>query len=1108
MSLNPISSHRLQANSDLIRNICILAHVDHGKTTLSDSLLASNGIISQSMAGKLRYLDSRPDEQQRGITMESSAISLHFKVATRPTTDESETSKPASPKINEYLINLIDSPGHIDFSSEVSAASRLCDGALVLVDAVEGVLSQTVIVLRQAWVEKLKPVLVINKIDRLITELQLTPSEAYKHLTRLIEQVNAVMGSFYAGDRMEQDLKWREQHDNQEENQDNYEETSDENLYFSPDKNNVVFASAIDGWGFNISQFASIYEKKLGIKREKLEKVLWGDFYFDPKTKRVVDAKHFKGNVGSRKPLFVQLVLDNIWKVYESAIIEPDTEQRAKIVTALNLKVVPQIVKGKDGKQFVSAVFGQWIPLSRSLLLTVIEIIPPPSKAQAIRIPSILDSIPDGNDPTVVEPKVLKGMLECDKNGPLVSYVSKVIAVPEKELIRKKKEQKELDEASGSPMSAIELRKRKARELAASLQSQPQSGFNSERKDEEDDYDEDDLDAYFEKLKLEQEKKDEEQEKLIGFTRVLSGTLSVGQELYLLHPKYDYKKDPTAHRVKVTVTDLFLLMGRDLIPMTDVPAGNIVGIGGLDGKILKNGTLVSLEHGHGPNLASMSNVRTNKPIVRVAVEPVDPTKLDALEAGLKLLNLSDPMVQVSVADNGEHILMAAGELHLERCIKDLKERFAKVDIQVSQPIVPYKETIVVPDAEQVQQAYKQLQQQKQQDEEQGNNKVVPVEDIIGLQEAKIGSTTVKLRILPLLPKVVQFLHDNHHTIESLISLQRQRKDFEKSDENGSKVTELEDKSWCIFESQFDEMIGEVLSKEMKKSNNLINTKRYELFSNYLKLKNVISFGPKRTGANILIDATPGNILKTRVVQKLVDEGSSSTSRKEASFGYEESLITGFQLATQQGPLTAEPVEGVAVLVEYAESANSTSERPDAENEDSEDQQQKKSEVTNSGRMIPVTKEMIHHGFLAWSPRLLFAMYSCEIQATMDVLGKVYGVITRRRGRVINEEMREGTPFYLIHAKLPVVESFGFSEEIRKKTSGAANPQLVFDGFQMVIDQDPFWVPTTEEELEDLGETADRENLAKMYMDSVRRRKGLAVDEKVVNNAEKQRTLKR
>lgn len=128
--------------------------------------------------------------------------------------------------------------------------------------------------------------------------------------------------------------------------------------------------------------------------------------------------------------------------------------------------------------------------------------------------------------------------------------------------------------------------------------------------------------------------------------------------------------------------------------------------------------------------------------------------------------------------------------------------------------------------------------------------------------------------------------------------------------------------------------------------------------------------------------------------------------------------------------------------------------------------------------------------------------------TAEVLGKVYGVITRRRGRIISESLNEGTPFFTILSVLPVAESFGFSDEIRKRTSGAASPQLVFQGFEM-LDEDPFWVPFTEDQLEDLGELADKENVAKRYMDMVRARKGLEVKgRKLIKDAEKQKTLKR
>ncbi|KAJ1781896.1 Cytoplasmic GTPase/eEF2-like protein (ribosomal biogenesis), partial [Coemansia sp. RSA 2167] len=207
---------------------------DHGKTTLSDALLATNGIISSKLAGKIRYLDSREDEQQRGITMESSGISLYHKQT------ENDT---------EYLINLIDSPGHVDFSSEVASAARLSDGALVLVDVLEGVCTQTVSVLHQAWVENVRPVLFLNKLDRMIVEWRMTPSEAYTHMQQLIEQVNAVLAGFWEGDRLAEDSRmldeakerWRETHGDAPMSEWYLEEKDDSHIYFSPEQGNVLF---------------------------------------------------------------------------------------------------------------------------------------------------------------------------------------------------------------------------------------------------------------------------------------------------------------------------------------------------------------------------------------------------------------------------------------------------------------------------------------------------------------------------------------------------------------------------------------------------------------------------------------------------------------------------------------------------------------------------------------------------------------------------------------------------------------------------------------------------------------------------------------------------
>ncbi len=163
----------LMDNKKQIRNLGVVAHIDHGKTTMTDNLIAGAGMMSEELAGKQLVMDFHEDEQQRGITINAANISI---VQTY--------------KDNDYLINIIDTPGHVDFSGDVTRAMRAVDGAIVVVCAVEGSMPQTETVLRQALKEKVRPVLFINKVDRLINELQVTPEEMQKRFVKIIAKFN------------------------------------------------------------------------------------------------------------------------------------------------------------------------------------------------------------------------------------------------------------------------------------------------------------------------------------------------------------------------------------------------------------------------------------------------------------------------------------------------------------------------------------------------------------------------------------------------------------------------------------------------------------------------------------------------------------------------------------------------------------------------------------------------------------------------------------------------------------------------------------------------------------------------------------------------------
>jgi elongation factor 2 len=197
-------------NKEQIRNFSVIAHVDHGKTTMSDSLLAASGIIAPSAAGKALAMDFDKEEQARGITIYQANVTLHF-----------------TQKDKEYVINMIDTPGHVDFSGRVIRSLRAIDGATVVCDAVEGIMTQTETVTRMALEERVRPVLFINKVDRLIKELRLTPEKMQETLAGVVTSFNQLIDTYAEPEYRE---KWK----------------------VSIQDASVTFGSAKDKWAFNI----------------------------------------------------------------------------------------------------------------------------------------------------------------------------------------------------------------------------------------------------------------------------------------------------------------------------------------------------------------------------------------------------------------------------------------------------------------------------------------------------------------------------------------------------------------------------------------------------------------------------------------------------------------------------------------------------------------------------------------------------------------------------------------------------------------------------------------------------------------------------------------
>jgi len=297
---------------------------------------------------------------------------------------------------NAFLINLIDSPGHVDFSSEVTAALRVTDGALVVVDCVSGVCVQTETVLRQAIAERIKPVLFMNKMDRALLELQLDPEELYQTFSRIVENVNVIIATYGGAD----------------------EDGPMGCLYVSPGEGTVGFGSGLHGWAFTLKQFGEMYAKKMGINLDKMMKHLWGDYFYDAKEKK------WKKSASKTAPKrgFVQWILDPIYKAFKSIMDEKQDE-----VEKL-MKVTGVVFKGDDkdlrGKPQLKCFMRNWLPAGETLLQMIAIHLPSPLTAQNYRAEMLYEG-PQDDD-------VAKAIRACDASGPLMAYVSKMVPTSDK----------------------------------------------------------------------------------------------------------------------------------------------------------------------------------------------------------------------------------------------------------------------------------------------------------------------------------------------------------------------------------------------------------------------------------------------------------------------------------------------------------------------------------------------------------------------------------------------------------------------------------------------------------------------------------------------------
>lgn len=629
----------LRKKTKNIRNISIIAHVDHGKTSLVDSLVSHNNIINPRLAGTIRYMDSLPDEQERYITMKTSSISILYN----------------SPKNNEnYYINVIDSPGHIDFASEIFTAINVCEGALLVIDVVEGVCSQTISVLKQAWNENIRLILVFNKLDRLITEINLTALETYEHLFMLLEKVNTILSSL-----LDAEANQLKDNGKSTEEIDKYIEEKENEMYFSPDKGNVIFSSALDGWAFSLDIFADIWAPRLNISSKELIPKMWGSYYLNRRTKEFFDEPINDNS----KPLFVELALDYIFKIYKIVLEDKDKEKVVQVAEIFKLQIPNSDYSliNKEPKNLLRTFMRQWLPVAYTVFELVVNTLPDPLRKFSNQVERyFLNDI-------VNESVTSKSNIQLDQEDLSVSSMNNSINTHGKnELFY---EIFGFSKDNLLNISEKDLQQTKCLAHILKMIVIPAKNCPSYTKYIQT-FDCKDLDYLSNEYIT------------VPFARCFSGIIVKNKEYFLIGPKYTLKGNVEYELKRVVFKNLFTFMGQHLEEVDEVYPGIIFSSVGIDNLIFKTALL-----SESPNFPVKNFTYNFCPLIKVTLTTEFMKDMPKLVAGLKAINRSEPSVDYYVQDNGEHILETLGEVHLERIVKDLEERLCKCKLIVSVHII-------------------------------------------------------------------------------------------------------------------------------------------------------------------------------------------------------------------------------------------------------------------------------------------------------------------------------------------------------------------------------------------------------------------------------------
>ncbi|OAD70101.1 hypothetical protein PHYBLDRAFT_126476 [Phycomyces blakesleeanus NRRL 1555(-)] len=354
---------------ELTRNVAIVGHLHHGKTSFVDTLVSETHNIPINVDQPERYTDTHILERERGVSIKSMPMTMVMQ-------DLNGKS---------YLLNVIDTPGHTNFIDEVVAATRLCDGVAIVVDVIEGVMVNTEQIIKHCIREKLGMTLIINKVDRLMLELKLPPTDAYFKLRHTIEEVNTVIRNTPGG----------------------------EDIRLSPELGNVCFASSQTGWCFTLKSFARLYaESYAEIDPEEFGKRLWGDVFYNP----AKGTFHRKPQGEGSKRAFIHFILEPLYKLY-TQIIGEDTKELKRTLRTLDIRLKEKEF-GLNVKVLLRLVLSQFFGPPAAFVDMVVEHIASPIANAAQKVAQIYTG--------PMDTEVAQAMQRCDPDGPLMIQIVKL----------------------------------------------------------------------------------------------------------------------------------------------------------------------------------------------------------------------------------------------------------------------------------------------------------------------------------------------------------------------------------------------------------------------------------------------------------------------------------------------------------------------------------------------------------------------------------------------------------------------------------------------------------------------------------------------------------